>query len=85
MCGIAHDEDATPLHVGCEGIIYRPGVGAEEFDLQFRIAHQLAGNTGRKRFIDLGCRFIDVVAPDDQPFIPRPDWNASIELVHRYV
>ena len=69
---VAHDEGAARLHVGGEAVVHRPGVGAQKLDLQVRIADQLARDLGGKGGIDHGGRLGDVIAPDDQPFVPGP-------------
>ena len=73
MGGIAHDEHAVFLHFGGVGIIHRPGVGRDQFDLKFGVTDQLTRDVGSHRLIHHWRGFVDVVAPDNQPFVPRPD------------
>ena len=70
MRGVAHDEDAVLLHVGGEAVVHRPGVGRDEVDFEVRDTDQLAGDLRCHRFVHNGGGLVDVVSPDDQPFVP---------------
>ena len=47
-------------------------LSAEQFDLELRIADQLARNFGGEFRRHRGRRLVDVITPDDKPFVPRP-------------
>ena len=67
---VADDEHPGRLHVGGVHIVDGPGVGADQFDLERRITDQLPGQRGRHRRVHLWRGFVDVIAADDQPFVP---------------
>ena len=81
MRGVAHDKHASLLQRCRIGIVYGPSIGREEFDFQFWIAHQLASHACCKFRCHLGRRFIDVISPDDQPFVP---WTDHTHQSHAY-
>ena len=68
---IAHDEHAPVLHVGRVHVVDGPSVGRNQLDLQFRVAHELARHLRGHFFVHLGGGLVDVVTPDNQPFVPR--------------
>ena len=68
---IAHDEDPPVLHVGRVHVVDGPSVGRDQLDLQFRVAHELPRHLRGQFFVHLGGGLVYVVAPDNQPFVPR--------------
>ena len=70
---ITHDEDAALRHLSRIGIINRPRTGTDQVDLKFWITDKLARNVRRHCFVNNGGGLVDVVTPDDQPFVPRTD------------
>ena len=69
---VAHDKHAVFLHIGRVHVVHGPGIGAQKFDLQLGIAYQLPGHLRCHRLVHNGWLFVDVIAPDDQPLVPRP-------------
>ena len=72
MRGVAHAEDTAALHRRRIHVVDRPGGDRLDLDRQVRFADQIAHHLGGESRIDLGRRLVDVIAPDDQPFVPRP-------------
>jgi hypothetical protein len=69
---VAHDEHAARAHARGVHVVDRPGAGRDQLDLKRGIADQLARDLRRQRGVHLGSGLGDVIAPDDQPFVPRP-------------
>ena len=73
MAGVAHAEHAAVRVAGGPRLVVRPQRGRAQRDRDRVVADQLVGDLGRERLVDLGRRLVDVVAPDDQPLVPRAD------------
>jgi hypothetical protein len=70
---VAHDEDTARLHVRGVHVVDGPGRYRGNLRLQRLVADQVAHHLGGKGVVDNRFRAVDVVAPDDKPFVPGPD------------
>ena len=73
VCCIPHDEHSAIGHLGCVSVVDGPGVGADQVNLQLGIPDQLARHVRRHLLIHIRRGFVDVISPNDQPFVPRAD------------
>ncbi len=70
---VAGREDPPPLQVGRVHLVVAPQAGAGDLDLEVGHAEQVPHDLGRLACVHRRRRLADVVAPDDQPLVPRPD------------
>ncbi len=71
--GITHAKHAPVLHAGRIHIVHRPCTSAQQFDLEIRLSYQLARDRSGPCLVDYRGWLVDVIAPDDQPFVPGSD------------
>ena len=70
--GVAHAEDATFLHAGRVHVVDGPGGDGLEVDLEIGIADEVARDARGEGLVHVRHRLVDVVAPVDEPLVPRP-------------
>ena len=70
--GVADAEHAAARVLERIHVVDGPDRGRLDPDRNRMVADQVVGDLGRHRVGDLRRRLVDVVAPDDQPFMPGP-------------
>ena len=72
VAGVAHAEHpALDVALGVH-LVVAPQRRRAQRDLDRVVAHQVVDDARGHLLVDLGRRLVDVVAPDDQPLVPRP-------------
>ena len=71
VAGVAHAEDAAADVARGVHVVVAPQRRHADRDRDRVVADQVVGDPDRLGLVDLRRRLVDVVAPDDQPLVPR--------------